>query len=131
MNGNLIAWKSKQQDCVTLFVAEAEYIAAVHCAAEMLFILQVVESLGIEVQLPMTLHVDSEGAKRMANNWSTKGRTKHIDVRHHFLRELTEKGIIECKHVKGVENLSDLLTKNVQESDFQKHQTKMVMKISE
>ena len=46
MNGILIAWKSKQQDCVTLSVAEAEYIAAGHCAAEMMFIQQVIESLG-------------------------------------------------------------------------------------
>lgn len=121
MNGCLIAWKSKQQGSVTLSVSEAEYIAAAHCAAEMFFLYQVLQTLDMPVILPMVLKTDSDGCKKMSQNWSTQGRTKHIDVRHHFLRELQDKKLLRVKHIPGEENPADLLTKNLGTADFQKH----------
>ena len=120
-HGALVSWKSKMQQCVTLSSTEAEYVAAAKCVSEMEFVRQVVESMGMNIQLPMTLYVDNTGAINLAENWSTTGRTKHIDVRFHYLREMSEQGMIEIKFVKSERNVSDIFTKNLSERLFCHH----------
>ena len=109
------------QQCVTLSSTEAEYVAASQCVSEMEFVRQVVESMGLKVKLPMTLYVDNTGAIDLAENWSTTGRTKHIDVRFHYLREMNERGMVEIKFVKSELNVSDIFTKNLSEKLFHHH----------
>ena len=55
------------------------------------------ESVGLQVELPMILEVDNQGAVDLANNWSAGGRTCHVDVRQNFLRKLKEDGILIFK----------------------------------
>ena len=57
----------------------------------------------------------------MAENWSTTGRTKHIDIRFHYLREMNEQGMVEIKFVKSEWNVSDIFTKNLSEKLFCHH----------
>lgn len=83
--------------------------------------MRVIESLGLQVQKPMILKVDNKGAHDIAHNWSIGGRTRHIDVRINFLRELKEEGILELDWLPGEENASDLFTKNLQGPLFEKH----------
>ena len=73
--------KSKMQNCVTLSVTEAELVSATTCAQDMLFVMRVLESIGLKVKKPMILQVDNKGAKDLAHNWSIGGRTRHVDVR--------------------------------------------------
>ena len=115
------ATKSKMQECVTMSVTEAEYVSAADCAQEMLFQKHLVESLGLQVELPMILEIDNKGAIDLANNWSATGRTKHVDVRHHFLRDLKEEGILKFQWISTMENSSDLFTKNLRGPLFAKH----------
>ena len=115
------ATKSKMQECVTLSVTEAEYVSASDCVQEMLFQKHLVESMGLQVELPMILEIDNKGAIDLANNWSATGRTKHVDVRHHFLRDLKEEGIVKFKWISTKENSSDLFTKNLGGASFEKH----------
>ena len=72
--------KCGQQTSVTLSVTEAELVSATQCAQDMLFIMRVLESVGLKVQKPMILKVDNKGAVDLANNWSIGGRTQHIEV---------------------------------------------------
>ena len=115
------ATKSKMQECVTMSVTEAEYVSAADCAQEMLFQKHLLESLGLKVELPMILEIDNKGAIDLANNWSATGRTKHVDVRHHFLRDLKEDGIMKFKWIGTADNSSDLFTKNLGGALFAKH----------
>lgn len=110
-NGALVSWKSKSQDTVTMSSTEAEYIAAATCAMEMVFVKQIIESIQFEVKLPMVLYVDNTSAIALARNFSTSGRTKHIEVRHHFIRELNEKGDLKMEFVSTDDNTSDIMTK--------------------
>ena len=71
--------------------------------------------------MPMILEVNNMGAIDLANNWSSSMRTKHINVRHHFLRELVDCGVIKLKFVRSEENVSDIFTKNLAGPLFQKH----------
>ena len=78
----------------------------------------------LKVQLPMTLEVNNKGAYDIANNWSIGGRTKHIDTKQYFLRQLKEEGIIKVVWIPGSKNDADIFTKNLPSPDFRKHRQK-------
>ena len=85
------------------------------------FARQILESMGVHVVLPMTMYVDNTGAIDLAKNWSTTGKTKHIDVRFHYLRELVDQGMLNLKFVRSEDNVSDIFTKNLSAGLFEKH----------
>jgi len=78
------------------------------------------------VELPMILEIDNKGAVDMANNWSVGGRTKHMDVRYLWLRELKEQGLVKVIWTSGESNDADLFTKNLPGPPFRKHAVKFV-----
>jgi len=100
---------------------EAELVSATSCAQHMLYAMRVLESMGLKVKKPMILWMDNKGALDLSNNWSVSGRTRHVDVRYYFLRELKEAEIILTKWVSSEENCTDLFTKNLGGSPFEKH----------
>jgi hypothetical protein len=83
----------------------------------MLYIKNVLESLGLRVKLPMVLEMDNQGAVYLANNWSVGGSKRHIDVRLVFLRELASALVI--KWIVGAVNEADIFTKNLDGPAFQ------------
>ena len=83
-----MCWKSKAQRSVTLSSTEAEWIALSEAVKEIIFVLQLLESLGIKVNLPITVRVDNTGAIFMAKNTNTTSGTKHVDVRTKYVLSL-------------------------------------------
>ena len=71
---------------MTLSVTEAEQAGCVTCAQDMIFQKQILESIGLQVELPMILECDNKGAVDLANNWTAGGRTRHVDVRQNWLQ---------------------------------------------
>ena len=92
----------------------------------MLCAMRILNSMGLKVKLPMILYLDNKGAKDFINSWSIGGRTRHIEVKQYFLRELKEGGILVCKWKSGNEMESDIFTKNCARPLFEKHATKFV-----
>ena len=80
--------------------------------------------LGLKVKLPMVLEMDNKGAVDLANNWSMGGRTRHVDVRNYFLRDLKDEGILAIRFVPGDDNDADIFTKNVTAAIREKHNPK-------
>jgi len=113
------------QKFVALSVAEAELIALVQCVQEMMFIKRLLNSMKLQVQLPMVIEVDNKAALDLVNGWSTGGGTKHSEVKVMYLRELKEKGIIRVYWHPTKENESDIYTKNVDNKLFEKHAKKL------
>ena len=113
--------RSKMMPVVALSVTEAELFSAVQCAQDMLYAMRVMESLGLKVKKPMKLYIDNKGAVDLANNWSVGGRTRHIEVKQYFLRDLKEAGVIETLWMSGADMPADLFTKNLGKNDFEKH----------
>ena len=120
-NGALVAWKSRGQKSVTLSSTEAEYVALSELVTEVLFVKMIIESMGMDVKIPIKLRADNIGAIFLAKNTTTSQRTKHIDVRYHFIRELIEDGTLEIEFVKTTENGADVYTKNTSSELFYKH----------
>jgi hypothetical protein len=89
---SLVSWASKKQNSVALSTAEAEYIAAGHCYAQLLSMRQTLRDYDYKLS-KVPLLCDNESAIRMADNPVEHNRTKHIDIRYHFLRDHQQRGI--------------------------------------
>jgi hypothetical protein len=87
----------------------------------MLYMKNVLESLGLRVRLPMVLEMNNQGAVYLANNWSAGGRTRHIDVQSVFLREQKEASVLVIKWIAGAVNEADIFTKNLDGPTFQRY----------
>ncbi len=85
LNGSPVIVKSLTQKVVTLSVTEAELYAATSCAQDMLFVWRLMAAMGLKVQLPMILQCDNKGTIDLSKNWSTGGRTRHVNVRMYML----------------------------------------------
>ena len=78
----------------------------------------IIESFGFEVELPMRIFEDNQAAEKLAKDYSCQKRTKHIDVRFHYVRQLQESGMITVEYKSSKEQLADLLTKNLSTVTF-------------
>ena len=107
-----VIWKSKQQSSVTLSSTEAEYVALSEAAKEIKFLYQVLQSLGIQVMLPIVVNIDNIGAIFMAENVTATNRSRHVDARYHFVREFIFDGFIKVIFVRTDQNSADPFTKN-------------------
>ena len=121
-----IAWRSKGMKNVVLSTTEAEYMALSEVVKVLKFIVQLLQTTNIEVELPITVHVDNVGAIWLSNNRTTSDRTKHIDIRTSFVKEYQEDGKIIIKFVESEENEADIFTKNTTNVIFSNHQKKLV-----
>ena len=105
-----IAWRSKGLKSVMLSTTEAEHMALSEVVKELKFIVQLLQTMNIEVELPITVYVDNVGAIWLSNNRTTSDRTKHIDIRTSFVEEYQEDGKIMIKFVKSEDNEADIFT---------------------
>ncbi|KAK2986034.1 hypothetical protein RJ640_015068 [Escallonia rubra] len=111
----LVSWHSKKQTSVALSTAEAEYVAAGNCCAQVLWMRQTLRDFGVSID-HIPIMCDSSSAIDISKNLVQHSRTKHIDIRHHFLRDNVQKGLIELKKVGSEDQLADIFTKPLAES---------------
>jgi hypothetical protein len=116
---SLVSWASKKQNSVALSTAEAEYIAAGHCCAQLLWMRQTLRDYGYKLSKVLLLCYN-ESAIRMADNPVEHSRTKHIDIRYHFLRDHQQKEDIEIAYVSTHNQLADIFTKPLDEKTVSK-----------
>jgi hypothetical protein len=114
---SLVSWASKKQNSVALSTAEAEYIAAGHCCAQLLWMRQTLKDYGYKFS-EVPLLCDNESAIHMADNPVEHSHTKHIAIRYHFLRDHQQRGDIEIAYVATKEQLADIFTKPLDEKTF-------------
>jgi hypothetical protein len=112
-----VSWSSKKQTSVALSIAEAEYVVVGQCCAQLLWMRQTLQDFGYNLS-KVPLLCDNESAIRMADNPVDHSRTKHIDIRHHFLRDHQQKGDIEVYHINTENQLAGIFTKPLDEKRF-------------
>jgi hypothetical protein len=112
-----VSWSSKKQNCVAFSTAKAEYVAAGACCAQLLWMRQTLQDFRCSfTKIPLLC--DNESAIKLVNNPVSHKRTKHIDLRYHFLRDHETKGDIKICHVSTEKQLIDIFTKPLNESRF-------------
>ncbi len=114
---SLISWSLKKQNSIALSMAEAEYVTTGSCCAQLLWMRQTLKDYGYTMN-HVPLLCDNESAIKIAYNPCEHSRTKHIDIRHHFLRDHAIKGDIIISHVRTNEQLVDIFTKPLDEKRF-------------
>jgi len=114
VGGGAIGWSSKRQPFVTLLSTEAEYVAVVEAGKEIKWMRNILAEFGFPSSFPSTLYIDNKSGIEVSKNPEHHGRMKHLDLRHHWLREAVQDSIIEPAFIPGVENIADILTKAVQ-----------------
>jgi hypothetical protein len=111
MAGGPVTWSSKRQATVALSTVEAEYIAMSRCAQQMVWMQTWLDKVEIPHVMPGVIRGDSRGAVTLAKTTKDHGKVKHIDIRHHYLRELVKSGTITFEQIPSTDNLADLFTK--------------------
>jgi len=105
---------------------EAEYVGISEVVKEIMFVKQLIEQLGVKVELPIKIYVDNVGAIYMSNSNINLTATRHVNICYHYVRELIVEGILEIVFVRTVFNNADMMTKNLQKKDFDRHSEKLV-----
>ena len=110
-DSSVIRWSSRKQQTVALSSTEAEYMSISLASQECVYLLSLVKSLGLDLDGPIRLQGDNHGAIKLAQNPITHNRSKHIDIRHHFVRDLVEREVIQLQYIPTDQNIADILTK--------------------
>ena len=111
VGGNLVSWKSKEQNVVSRSSAESEYRAMTQSACEIMWISQLLMEVGIKTSIPTKLWCDNQADLHIASNYVFHEQTKYIEIDCHFVHEKIKLGLISTGYVKTCEQLGDIFTK--------------------
>nr|GEV71783.1 retrovirus-related Pol polyprotein from transposon TNT 1-94 [Tanacetum cinerariifolium] len=117
LGDKLVCWSSKKQNCVSISTAESEYVTVSSCCAQVLWMRTQLTNYGFFYD-KVPIYCDSKSAIAILCNPIQHTRTKHIDVRYHFIKDHVEKGTIELYFVSTEYQLADLFTKSLPEARF-------------
>ena len=113
-----ISWGSKKQATVALSSCEAEIVAASEAAKEAVYLHSFLTELGLGDDNPVALSVDNQAARDLAYNPEHHAKTKHIERRHFFVREMVEDLRITVPFVRSADNMADFFTKPLTARQF-------------
>ena len=112
LNGPVISWKSKKQKSVALSTCEAEYVAISITAQEASYLSKLYYDMtGVNLD-PIPIWNDNQGALAIVKHPSNHHKTKHIDIRYHYVRENVKEGHISVNYVTSENNIADIFTKS-------------------
>ncbi|KAK2977907.1 hypothetical protein RJ640_002957 [Escallonia rubra] len=115
-----VSWCSKKQNIVVLSSTEAEYVAATMATQECVWLKRLIGDMFCEVDYAVQIKCDNESAIKLASNPIFHARTKHIEVRYHFVREKVLSEDVELLSVRTNDQVADIFTKALVEPKFQR-----------
>ncbi|GJX46286.1 retrovirus-related pol polyprotein from transposon TNT 1-94 [Tanacetum coccineum] len=124
----LTSWFSKKQIALAISTTEAEYVSAKKACQQALWMKQALIDYGIRLD-DIPIMCDNKGAIDLSKNPVQHSRTKHIEIRHHFLRDNVQKGNISIKKVSSEDNIADILTKPLKREPFNYLRLRMMEQI--
>jgi len=130
LNNGAIAWKSRRQPTVALSTMESEYMALTEATKELKWIRTLLAELGYSngnSDEPTDLFSDNQSAIALAKNPVSHARAKHIDIRHHFVREAIQDKVIWVQYIPTTEMTADSLTKALGREKHEKCTARMGM----
>ena len=120
-----ISWRSKKQPIVALSSTEAEYVALCAASQEVVWIRRLLHGVAHKQGDATVVYEDNQGAMCLARNPKDHSRTKHIDVKYHYIREAVEKEVIRVSYLPTAEMVADALTKGLAKPKFEKFREAM------
>lgn len=113
LSGSSVSWESRKQRTVALFSTKSEYMSLTETAKQATYLRRFLDELGFPKIADIKIFCDNNGAQKLVENPVFHNQTKHIDVRHHYVREAINRGILKVEHIPTTEMASDFLTKAV------------------
>ena len=111
MSGGHVSWCIKLQKSVALSTSEAEYLALVAYSQEVMFLHQLLPTIGYLLTGPTPTYEDNESCIALVSNDMTTSKSKHVDIKYHYIRDLIMQGSIELFWCLTDDMLADMLTK--------------------
>jgi hypothetical protein len=118
VGNNLVTWTSRKQSLISLSIAEAECIVVGSCCTQLLWMKKLLYDYGFN-QDTMIINCDNTSAINISKNLVQHSRTKHIDIRHHVIRDLVESRVVSLSSIPTDNQLADILTKPLDGSRFE------------
>jgi len=115
-----ISWSAKKQPIVTLSTTEAEFVAATACACQAIWLRRLLEKLKFKQAEATKIFCDNDSAIQLSKNPVLHGRSKHIDVKFYFLRDLSNNGTIDLIYCRSEDQVADIFTKALKTESFMK-----------
>ena len=113
-----ISWRTKKQTVIALSSTEAKYVSLCSATQETIWLRNLLESIGFKIHIPTTIYEANQGARALLKNPRRHPRTKHIDIKYHYVREATEKEDIELEYCPTDIMFADILTKALPRTRF-------------
>ncbi|XP_062550086.1 uncharacterized protein LOC134214792 [Armigeres subalbatus] len=113
LNGAAVSWASRRQDCVTLSTTEAEYVALTETCQEIVWLRRLLEDLGETPTQPTLVMEDNQGCISFATSERCSKRSKHIETKRHFVKDLCANGVVRLNYCPTENMDADVLTKPV------------------
>uniref|UniRef100_A0A1X7VSJ3 Reverse transcriptase Ty1/copia-type domain-containing protein n=1 Tax=Amphimedon queenslandica TaxID=400682 RepID=A0A1X7VSJ3_AMPQE len=114
-----VSWQSRKQSCVALSTSEAEYITLTSAAQEVVSLRQLLSELDQQSKRKITIYEDNQSAICLARNPQFHGRSKHIAIKYHYIRDQVKDGTVDLKNCKTEEMLADIFTKELSGEKFE------------
>lgn len=111
VNGGTISWWSKKQNVIALSSCESEYIAMTETCKEIVWLRNIAIFFNVRIAETITILTDSQSCMAIIQNEKHSSRTKHIDIKYHFVRKEVEEKRVKLKYVSTDMNIADMLTK--------------------
>ena len=123
LGGGAVSWSAKKQPIIALSSTESEYIAATHSSRHLIWLRSLLAELGHDQPSPSLLYMDNQSAMALAQDDQFHPRTKHIDIRYHFIRYLIKSGAIALVYCPTQDMIADIMTKGLARPLNDKHRT--------
>jgi hypothetical protein len=125
--GGAITWKSKKQTIITMSSTESEYVALSEAGREAFWLRNPYDELGFPQMGPTVTKSDNEGSVILSHNPQFHARTKHIKIRHHWVRDLVNDKVLNMQSCRDPEQTADILTKPLPKPKHQRHRYEVGM----
>jgi hypothetical protein len=120
LSTGVFSWSSKKQQVVALSTAEAEYIAATNCATQAVWLRRMLSELQYQQDGPTKIFCDNKSTIALTKNPVFHGRSKHIDIKHHYIRDLIRDKEIVVEYCTSEDQIADIFTKPLKTNLFLK-----------
>ena len=124
-----ISWKSKRQSVVALSSTEAEYVALCSATQEVVWLRRLLAGIGFVQEEATTLNEDNQGTIALAKNPNNHLRTKHIEIKYHFVREVVERKEIQILYCATDKMIADVMTKPLPKTKFEEFRSAMGLEL--
>src|SRR6266487_1382475 len=111
IDGGAVSWAAKRQEIVVLSTTEAEFVATTHAAKEATWLRRLISEVFRPLAVPTPLYCDNHSAIALMKDGSFHARTKHIDIRYHYIRFVVENGTIQLIYCPTDAMVADMFTK--------------------